>query len=102
MKTKFTHNSFNAKRHLAILKTFLFTANLVVLFIYGYMRLAFYDLPFSVLEELPVVGNLMAWASLFAASLSFILFAAHGLAWLYLHRKQVKFTAIRVTEVSSN
>ena len=101
MNQKINHSGFDARRHLPVLKTFLLTANLVVLFIYGYLRLAFYDLPFAPMEELAEVGKLMVWATLFAVSLSFILFASDGLAYLYRNRKQVKFTPdIRVSEVS--
>ena len=101
MNPKINQSGFDARRHLPVLKTFLLTANLVVLFIYGYMLLAFYDLPSVPMEELPVVGNLMAWATLFAVSLSFILFTCDGLAYIYRNRKQVKFTSgIRVSEVS--
>lgn len=91
MNRKLTYPRFDHKPHLHIFKVLVISANILCLFTYVILRIIFYDMPFVLQEELLIVLNLMGWSTGIAVAISFILFVAEGLRYLFTHRKQFKF-----------
>jgi uncharacterized membrane protein len=82
---------FHHRSHLNILKTLLIWANLVCLSIYAFLHIIFYDLEFSLGEELLIALKIAGWATVGAVGLSFIIFSVDALRYFIRHRKQFKF-----------
>ena len=101
MNNKLTAGGFDHRQHLYILKILVITTNLICLFLYAFMHVIFYDIPFVLQDELLIVLNLAGWATGAAVALSFILFAVDGLSYIIRHRKQFKLhTMLHVSKAS--
>ncbi|HEX2683824.1 MAG TPA: hypothetical protein VHL77_07820 [Ferruginibacter sp.] len=82
---------FHHRSHLNILKTLVITANVICLSTYLFLHIIFYDLEFSLGEELLIALKIVGWATATAVGLSFIIFATDALRYFIRHRKQFKF-----------
>jgi hypothetical protein len=87
MNNKYQKPVFRHRYHLYILKRLLILANLAVVSAYIVLRIIFYDLPFSVEDELVQLWNIVSTASIAAVGVSFLLFAGDGITYLIKRRK---------------
>jgi hypothetical protein len=90
MKKVTTYSAFDAKPHLLILKALLISANALVLGLNLLIHIIFYDFPLVLADELAIAVNMMAWASLLAVGVSFVILVSDAAVHFYRNRNASK------------
>lgn len=99
MKNSLQTPEFNKRLYLKIFLTLSIFALAIILLLYGFLHVVFYDVPFAMEAELPAVASLAGFTVLVAVGVSFLIFIVDAGKYIITHHKHFRLhNTVQVTE----